>query len=177
MKTTLIMLSAASLIVSCTPKKPAEDQSAGAAAPSAGFSKILATAPSGEARAIHLIRDTAKPGDEVTISGKIMGNKSPFVDGRAVFILGDPAILTPCNEIPGDSCKTPWDTCCETPEDKKKATASIQIIDADGRVLKEGIEGIGGIQKLAFVTVTGKVTADSSPGNLTINASAIRSGK
>ena len=31
-----------------------------------------------------------KAGDKVTVSGKIMGNRFPFVESRASFILGDP---------------------------------------------------------------------------------------
>ncbi len=146
-------------------------------APSAELSAVLAAAPTGEPQSIHLIRTTAKPGDQITISGKIMGNKKPFVDGRSAFILGDPKVLTPCNENPADKCTTPWDTCCDSPEDKKRGVATIQVVDADGRVIKESIEGVGGLNKLATVTVTGKVADGSSSESLVINAQAIRSSK
>jgi hypothetical protein len=96
-----------------------------------------------------------------------------FVDGRAAFILGDPDVLTACNEVPGDECETPWDVCCESPEDKKRATATIQIVGADGRVLKEPLEGVGGLKNLAKVTVSGKVAEGSSADLLIINATAI----
>lgn len=174
MKTTATIIIAASVLVSCNSRKPTVTMSSATPAPSAELSKVLSATPGGEPQAIGIIRDKVKPGEEVTLSGRIMGNSKPFVDGRAVFILGDPGILTPCNEIPGDGCETPWDTCCETPEDKKKATASIQIIDAGGRVLKEGIEGVQGIDKLAKVTVTGKVAEGSNADLLIINAAAIR---
>jgi hypothetical protein len=83
------------------------------------FRQVFETIPRGEAQEIHRLRTTAKEGDEVTVQGRIMGVESPFVDGRAICILGDPKILTPCNEIPGDSCETPWDVCCDSAEDKK----------------------------------------------------------
>lgn len=170
---TLALAAAACLFVSCK-EKSTPTATPAAAAPNAELTAILAAAPTGEAKAIHLVRTTAKPGDEVTLSGRIMGNDQPFVEGRAAFILGDPELLTPCNEIPGDSCATPWDCCCDTKEDKKAGIATIQITGPDGRVLKEGLEGVGGLAKLATLTVTGKVAEGSSADSLVVNAAAIQ---
>lgn len=175
----IILAAAAALLASCKEKEAAKAGStpaAAATAPSAELSKVLASAPSGEAKAIHLVRASAKPGDEITISGKIMGSDSPFVSGRAAFVLGDPELLTPCNEMPGDECETPWDVCCEPSDEKKAGTATIQIVGADGRVLKENLEGAGRLAKLAKVTVTGKVAEGSTADALVVNATAIKAG-
>ncbi len=172
-KTTCLFLATAVLLASCG-KKEATVTAPTVSAPSAALSAVLAAAPKGETKSIHLIRTTAKPGDEITISGKIMGNEKPFVEGRAAFILGDPEVLTPCNANPDDKCSTPWDACCDSPEDKKRGIATIQIVGADGRVLKETVEGIGGLENLATVTVSGKVAEGSSPDALIISAAAIR---
>ena len=134
---------------------------------------VLRTAPKGEAKAIKEVKATAKPGDEVTLTGRIMGNIKPFVEGRAAFIVADPSIITACSDKPGDECETPWDACCDTPEDKRKAIATIQIVNPEGRVLKQGIEGRGGLAKLATVTVSGKVAEGSSGDVLIVNATAI----
>lgn len=123
--------------------------------------------------AIHLIRTSAKPGDEVTISGRIMGRSQPFVDGRAAFILGDPAKLTACNDRPDDECETPWDNCCDTKEAKQTGTATIQITGADGRVLNQSLKGVHGLTELANVTLTGKVAPNSTAEALVINATVI----
>ncbi len=171
-----LALATAALLASCG-KKETSATAPSASAPSAALAAVLAASPTGEPKSIHLIRTTAKPGDEITVSGKIMGNEKPFVDGRAAFILGDPEVLAACNEDPADKCTTPWDVCCESPEDKKRGIATIQIVGADGRVLKEPVEGVGGLQNLAAVTVTGKVAEGSSADLLIINAQAIRSGK
>ncbi len=176
MKTACLSLAITALLASCE-KKETSVIAPTTSAPSAALSAVLATAPTGEPKPIHLIRSTAKPGDEITVSGKIMGNAKPFVDGRSAFILGDPEVLTPCNEDPADNCTTPWDTCCDSPEDKKRGIATIQIVGTDGRVLKESVEGVGGLANLAAVTVTGKVAEGSSADLLIINAHAIRSGK
>jgi hypothetical protein len=177
MKTrTLCLILSAAFFASCEKKETAATTPA-VVAPSAALSAVLATPPTGEAKPIHLIRTTAKPGDEITVSGKIMGNEKPFVDGRSAFILGDTEVLTACNEDPADKCSTPWDVCCDSPEDKKRGIATIQVVGADGRVLKESLEGVGGLAKLAAVTVSGKVAEGSSPDLLIVTATAIRAGK
>ena len=176
MKTTCLLIATAALLASCK-EKPTQAAATPARETSAALSAVLAAPPAGEPQSIHLIRSSAKPGDEITLSGRIMGNANPFVEGRAAFILGDPEVLTACSDTPGDNCETPWDACCDSPEDKKRGTATIQIVDAGGRVLKEPVEGVGGLEKLATVTVTGKVAEGSSADLLIVNARAIRSGK
>lgn len=174
MKTTLLLATSALLFVSCQEKSSPTGGENKPAAPSAELSKVLATAPAGEAKAITAARSTAKPGDEITLTGRIMGGAKPFVDGRAAFIIGDPAVLTACSDNPGDNCSTPWDACCDSPEKKKSATATIQITGADGRVLAEGLEGVGGLKNLATVTVSGKVAPASSADVLIVNATALQ---
>lgn len=176
MKTTCLLIATAALLASCK-EKPTQAAAAPAKEASAALTAVLATPPTGEPQSIHLVRSSAKPGDVITLSGRIMGNAKPFVEGRAAFILGDPEVLTACSDTPGDNCETPWDACCDSPEDKKRGIATIQIVDAEGRVLKESVEGVGGLEKLATVTVTGKVAEGSSADLLIVNAQAIRSGK
>ncbi len=173
MKTTCLLIATVALLASCK-EKPTQATAAPAKEASAALAAVLATPPTGEPQSIHLVRSSAKPGDVITLSGRIMGNAKPFVDGRAAFILGDPKVLTACNDSPSDKCETPWDACCDSPEDKKRGIATIQIVDADGRVLKEGIEGVGGLKNLATVTVTGKVADGSSADLMLVNATAIR---
>jgi len=180
MKPTLLLLASACLLASCGEKKitaTVTDAAKPAAEQSAELKAVLASAPKGDAGEIHTVRESAKPGDEVTIKGRIMGNTKPFVEGRSAFILGDPAIISACNDKPGDECDTPWDSCCNTPEEKKKAIATIQIVNGEGRVLKESVEGVGGLAKLATVTVTGKVAPGSTAEALIVNATAIHAGE
>jgi hypothetical protein len=174
MKAIHLALAATCLLVSCGENETSEISTPAAAAPSSELQSVLAAAPAGDAQEIHLIRTTAKPGDEITISGKIMGNAKPFVEGRAAFTVADPSIITPCNENPDDACDTPWDACCDTKEQKLIGLASVQVLGSDGRVLKENLEGVGGLTNLSSVTVTGKVADGSSADSLVVNATAIR---
>ena len=57
---------------------------------------------------------------------------------------------------------------------KLEGLATVQIVDSNGRVLKEGLEGVGGLANLAKVTVSGRVAEGSSPESLVVNATAIK---
>lgn len=141
--------------------------------PAASLDPYFTASAPADPKPISTLRTTAKPGDEVTVSGLVMGREKPFVEGRAAFILGDPSKMTPCNKMPDDHCKTPWDACCDTPEAKREGTATIQILGADQRVLKQNIKGEHGLKELSAVTLTGTVDKASTPEALIINATAL----
>lgn len=168
------------LVASCKPdsaEDPATTSSEGAAESASQLASYLL--PEQPVGAISVSEAFAKPipGTPVTISGEIMGQLNPFVEDRAMLVLGDPTKLTPCNRIPGDACETPWDACCDLPEVKKTATATIQILNADQRPLKQGLKGLGGMRELTTLTVVGTVAEGSNPENLLITASGIHVGQ
>jgi len=174
MKTTpILLLSAVCLSLSNCKDKPADSSSNNPQAAAIALDPFFVAKPPASPGQIHTIRTTAKPGDTVALTGLVMGRDQPFVDGRAAFVLGDRTVLTPCNEKPGDSCETPWDTCCNTPEEKQQATATIQLLGPDGRVLKQGLKGAHGLTELSAVTLTGTVDKASTPEALIINATQL----
>lgn len=170
-----IVLIAAFAVISCEKKEPAVI--ADPSPTSNAFDSFFTDQPIAEPKAIHVARTDAKPGDEIVIHGLIMGREKVFVDGRASFLLGDREKLTPCNEMPGDKCETPWDACCDSKEAKRGNIASIQIVDADGRVLTGGLKGVKGLKELSSLTVSGTVDQSSTPDNLVVNAKAIHVSK
>jgi len=167
----LALLTITSLLSSCKNAKPAI-QTDPPAEENALTKIFLPTAPA-DAVAISLALTTAKPGETITISGEIMGSSNPFIDGRAMLVLGDPTKLTPCNRMPGDACETPWDTCCDDPDVVASSIATIQILDEDGSPLKIGLKGLQGIKELSFLTITGTVAEGSNEKNLLVNATGI----
>jgi hypothetical protein len=172
----ILLLSAAVLLLAACKESQTIKSTASADTSSAEailIENVLGTAPQGEVKAIKAVKANAKPGDKITLTGRIMGNSKPFVDGRAAFIVADPTLLTACSDNPGDGCTTPWDACCNTPEEKQQAIATIQITNAEGRVLKQGLEGTGGIANLATVIVSGEVATGSAGDVLIVNATAI----
>lgn len=171
MKTKHLLAIALAALVSC---EKHETPAAQTNAPDTSVLEAYFTEESiADPQAIHIARTTAKPGDEIVLKGLIMGREKVFVDGRASFLLGDREKLTPCNAIPGDSCPTPWDACCDSAEVKRTALASIQITAADGRVLTGGLKGVKGLKELSAVTVSGVVDASSTEENLIVNAKQI----
>lgn len=102
-----------------------------------------------------------------------MGRKDPFVAGRAMLVLGDPAKLTSCDIKDCSECPTPWDVCCDDPDDIKNFTATVQVLDADGKLIKQGLKGNHGIKELSQLIVTGTVAEGSNADNLLINATGI----
>src|SRR5262245_62041650 len=71
-------------------------------------------------------RKTAKNEDAVVVVGRIGGRANPWIKGAAAFSIVDRS-LTPCNEREGDTCKTPWDYCCES--NLPKATVLVMFVD------------------------------------------------
>jgi len=159
------------LLAGCGDRESAADTGSPPSSPA--LDAVFVDAAPADAKAIHVVRTTVKPGDELTVSGLVMGAMAPFVSGRAAFVLGDPEKLTPCNQRPDDECETPWDACCDSKEDIRAGTATIQVIGDDKRVLKTSIEGANGLTKLSRVVVQGTVAEGSSADALVINATAI----
>jgi hypothetical protein len=126
--------------------------------------------------AIPEARTAYGAGDEVVLSGLIMGVPHPFVDGRGVFVLGDEATITPCDLNPTDSCAMPWDACCDPSDVRLAGTATIQVLGADDKPLRTGLKGVNGLAELSRVTLTGTVAANSTPEAFIVNATAIHIG-
>ena len=133
---------------------------------------VLGTAPD-KPLEIATIRGSAKPGETVTFKGQVMGSDTVFMDGRAVMVMGDPKKMTPCSDIPGDECPTPWDVCCDDPEVVTASIITVQVTDESGKPLKATLKGLSGLKELSWVTVTGKVTEASNKENMVVNASGL----
>jgi hypothetical protein len=127
--------------------------------PSTFFS---ATAPEGardvsEARSASA-HGTHKVGDTIVLRGRIGGSREPFVAGRAMFTLVGSG-LKACSDRPDDACTTPWDYCCETKEAIALHSATIEVLDAQKKVLRTDLKGRRGLKELSEVVVTGTIAA------------------
>jgi hypothetical protein len=163
----LSSVAAASILLALAALKPAS------AAESALPTGLLAEKALKGAVSVTKARETAKAGESVTVRGNIGGRAVALSPKLAIAVLADEKAITPCNAIPGDSCKVPWDYCCETPEKLKAATATIQVKDAKGKLVKAPLRGLGELKELSTVIVSGTVDAASDKDVLIINATAI----
>lgn len=170
-KYTLLTLATALALTSCGKEESA--QQSGSTSGAAAIESIIITKAPANALSIVEVRQAIEIGKEVTMAGKVMGRMDPFIDGRALAVLGDPAAITSCDLRSCDSCATPWDVCCDDVDAIKASTATIQIVDADGRPLKQGLKGISGIKELSNIIVKGTIAEGSNADNLLVNVTAI----
>jgi hypothetical protein len=134
-------------------------------------SLLLAAAPA-DAREVAAVIAGAKDGDTVVVRGIIGGRKEPIASNRAILTLLDRSLKT-CDKIPGDSCPTPWDACCETSETIAAASATIQVVGQNGQPLKTTLSGVGGIAPSKDAIVVGKARRSADQKNLVIDATGI----
>jgi hypothetical protein len=138
--------------------------------PTAAASKYFLSEEPASPKSVSDVKESAQDGDDVTLVGRIGGSVSPFVSGRASFTVVDTSFI-PCNEIKGDSCKTPWDYCCDT-DRLPGSTAVIKVVDAEGKTLAMDPKKELGMAELQTVVVKGKAKRDEA-GNLTVLAPAL----
>jgi hypothetical protein len=115
------------------------------------------------------VRKDATNDEDVVVVGRIGGSTDPWTTGLAAFSIVDRS-LTPCNEIEGDKCTTPWDYCCES--ELPKATVLVKFVDESGKVLKQDAREMLKLEELQTVVVRGKALRDDS-GNVTIAATGV----
>jgi len=125
----------------------------------------LATAPAA-ALDIKKANEVAENGKDITVVGRV-GDLS---DERAWLKLIDKSFL-PCNERTSDSCKTPWDYCCEDATTLSKGSVSIEFREGD-RLRKVTPKGFHGLDHLKEIVVTGKAIKDPA-GNIIVVASGM----
>lgn len=116
---------------------------------------------------VSAARQNARPGQIITLQGKIGGTVKPIATGRAIFLMTDSA-------LPGCTCgcPTPWDSCCVPRQTVMANMVTIQVPDGNGRPLKANLLGVNGLKPAAEVVVRGTVSKQS-PSLLVLDAKNI----
>ncbi len=117
-------------------------------------------------------RKSAVAGKEVTLSGQVGGVIAPFVSKRASMVIADHTTMKACNTT-CSGCKTPWDFCCEPPEVRQQNTVTVQFVDQEGMVIRQGLENFEGIKHNSMITIVGKYAPESNKEVVIINAEKI----
>jgi len=105
-------------------------------------------------------------GEEVVVEGRV----SNIVTGVAAFNLIDVSLDYCGQKSPEDSCKTPWDYCCEDAGDRAAATISVEKRGADGKIMGQGTH-LPMLRLLDVVAAKGKIEKDDH-GNVTVVATS-----
>lgn len=129
---------------------------------------LLDSAPP-DAVDVAAVKARAAEGNKVVVRGRIGGRKQPISADTGIFILMDPAV-TACSDNPGDTCTTPWDYCCETPETITANAATIQLRDDSGNSISFNSDAL---TPLDTVIVTGTVGPRVNHETLVIYASGV----
>lgn len=120
-------------------------------------------------RQVNAIRDKAKDGEDVFVTGRIGGQENPWIKDVAAFSIVDTSLKS-CDQNPGESCPTPWDYCCEA--DVAKSTLLVKFTDESGKLVKRDARELLGVKELQTVVVKGKVKRDKD-NSLSLMASKI----
>jgi hypothetical protein len=72
----------------------------------------------------------------------------------------------------GDGCPTPWDACCEDPDELLAKSATVQVIDEQGRPIRRGLDGVGGIAPNKPLVIKGTVREAQGP-SIVIDADGV----
>lgn len=133
---------------------------------------LVVSQESPAAKGVLEVRKIAKPGDHVTVLGRIGGSRLPFVSTQAIFTIVD-STLESCVEMGDDEhCPRPWDYCCEDKTSLARAMASIEIAGANGKLLAIALADEGSLKPLMLVAVEGTVQSTDG-GSLVVRADRI----
>jgi hypothetical protein len=128
----------------------------------------LAAAPA-DAMSVLEAKAAATPGEPITLTGKIGGRLDPITPASGLFVLMDTS-LPSCDELPGDTCPTPWDYCCEASGDVARHAATIQLRDSAGDPIALAADDLSPLDR---VTVVGTVAPAASDSTLIVHATGV----
>jgi len=156
---TLLALALVFTLISCKKEEQATQSASATESLPAG---LFVKAPPAGAVDVVVARKSAKDGERIVIKGWVGGQKEPLAVNRAIMTIADMGLPT-CDKTPMDTCETPWDSCCQPPDEISAKRISVQVVGNDGRPLKTGLRGAGGVTPTKHVVVAG--IAKMTPGS------------
>ncbi len=161
------------------PKPPETPSSPDAAEPAeaaggAGLPEglMLSRRPLG-AVGVTTARMGVRPGEPISLIGRIGGSRSPIVSNRAVFTIVDPEMKCCLETGDEDHCPRPWDYCCSDRTKLAAAMATIEICGPDGKPLALSLEKDGTLKPLALIAVNGVLETPDASGSFVVRARGI----
>lgn len=172
-RSTPALLLALFIVAGCG-KHDADHAAAPTRAPAVAVpASLFAETPPPSVVSLTAAKDGASAGDHVVFDARVGGRRDPFVENRAIFVVADTS-LPSCAELhEDDSCRTPWDYCCEPKDSLLRNMATVQVVDDDGQPLKASLAGVHGLIGLATVVVSGTVEQVDDAGTFVVRAESI----
>jgi hypothetical protein len=155
------LLLSAAIIVGCSSRKPENKSGVDAAASAAIGAKYLVEQEPAEPKDVNEVVENVADKELVTVLGRIGGDRHPFVEDVAAFMIVDRK-LKACSEMPDDHCDTPWDFCCESRLSKNSMT--VKFLDDKGLVVPIDAKQLFQLKELQTVVVTGELQKTKDGG-------------
>ncbi len=152
----LSILTVGLLVVGCTRNDSSNKTDPDKKPSNAVASKHVLDSEPASAKGVKEVKQQAKDGDEVVVVGRIGGSDKPFT-GRASFTIVDVS-FKPCPD--GEGCPTPWDFCCEAPDDLAKGTIFVKFVDSAGKTLANDAKALLGVKELSTIVIRGQAKRD-----------------
>jgi hypothetical protein len=143
------------------------------ASPQIGGARYMLTEEPDDAIGVIEARQSASDGAPLTVVGRIGSTSSPWVDGRAAFMLRDASLLlvaegTDAGDV-GDGQICTGDCCAA---ERARATMLVKILGDNGRVLEVDSRDLLGVAENGMVVVRGTAKKDKN-GNVALVADAV----
>jgi hypothetical protein len=143
---------------------------AGASSKSTDGSRYMLAEEPEDAIGVIDARQSASDGAPLTVVGRIGGTTSPWVNGRAAFMLLDASLMMVAEGADTGDGQICTGDCCAA--ERAHATMLVKILDGKGRVLEVDSRHLLGLAESDMVVVFGKATKDKS-GNVALIADAV----
>jgi hypothetical protein len=114
-------------------------------------------------------RETSKTGDIIVVVGRIGGSATPWIEGRAAFVMADASALVGETGDCEEGCTKP---CCAQSKELAGFTALVKFLDDEGRPVAADARQLFEVSEQDTVVVRGRAQRDDG-GNLTIIADGI----
>jgi len=131
---------------------------------------VLADEPPG-AVGVLTAKEQAQDQDPIVLVGQIGGQKNPWIDGQAAFIVIDPSqkvVADGTESAGGEVC---LDDCCA--EERKNCTTLVKVVDPQGKPLAMDARELLDVKENDLVVVRGKVHRNDDEGLFSISADGV----
>lgn len=124
---------------------------------------LLPAAPADSIEVVDL-KEKAKSGEKVSVSGRVGGGIKPWIEGRAAFILVDSRAPLPSAECGPD--------CPHCAQEIAASSMVVKFVDESGKTIATDSRQLLGLKEEVEVVVSGVASRDQQ-GNVGLTASGI----
>lgn len=131
---------------------------------------ILAEEPAGAMGVIEA-REKAQNDEPVVLVARIGGSKTPWIDGRAAFMVIDAGMTLVADGTDSGEGEICLDSCCASL--LTDCTTLVKIVDADGQVVPVDARQMLKADVNDMIVIRGKINRDNDQGSFAVLADGV----